>query len=136
MSLNGKFYLLGAIRIGAAFIDGNTYEYDPAADRWTAVGRMGTPRGPIIRPLRNCANYRQCAGLHLPFASLRIGYSRHSLRGRPAHSRGASVTAPVMRALKVWPRAHQAKSRIAGDRVVGSFNRTEFIVRCLKLNLA
>jgi uncharacterized protein (TIGR03437 family) len=44
-AVNGKFYVLGAIRIGTSFIDGNTYEYDPAADRWTTVGRMGAPRG-------------------------------------------------------------------------------------------
>jgi N-acetylneuraminic acid mutarotase len=42
---NGKLYLLGAIRIGSSFIDGNTYEYDPAQDRWQAVARMPTPRG-------------------------------------------------------------------------------------------
>jgi len=41
----GKFYLAGAIRIGSSFIDGNTYEYDPASDRWTTVGRMNVPRG-------------------------------------------------------------------------------------------
>lgn len=42
---NGKVYLLGAIRIGSAFVDGATYEYDPASDRWRVVARMGTPRG-------------------------------------------------------------------------------------------
>lgn len=42
---NGKFYLLGAIRIGSAFVDGNTYEYDPRRDRWSTVARMPTPRG-------------------------------------------------------------------------------------------
>jgi uncharacterized protein (TIGR03437 family) len=40
----GKLYLLGAIRIGSAFVDGNTYEYDPATDRWQTVGRMNLPR--------------------------------------------------------------------------------------------
>jgi uncharacterized protein (TIGR03437 family) len=40
----GKLYLLGAIRIGSSFIDGNTYEYDPATDRWTTVATMPTPR--------------------------------------------------------------------------------------------
>ncbi|MBM3765341.1 MAG: hypothetical protein FJW32_08105 [Acidobacteria bacterium] len=42
---NGKLYLLGAIRIGSAFVDGNTYEYDPRRDRWSSVARMPTPRG-------------------------------------------------------------------------------------------
>src|SRR4051812_10506333 len=36
----GRLYLLGAIRIGSAFIDGTTWEYDPAQDRWQNVGRM------------------------------------------------------------------------------------------------
>jgi N-acetylneuraminic acid mutarotase len=41
----GKLYVVGAIRIGSAFVDGNTWEYDPAQDRWELVARMGTPRG-------------------------------------------------------------------------------------------
>jgi uncharacterized protein (TIGR03437 family) len=41
----GRLYLLGAIRIGSSFVDGNTYEYDPAARNWQTVGRMNTPRG-------------------------------------------------------------------------------------------
>ena len=41
----GKLYLLGAIRVGTSFIDGNTHEYDPATDRWATVGTMPTPRG-------------------------------------------------------------------------------------------
>jgi uncharacterized protein (TIGR03437 family) len=41
----GKLYLLGAIRVGSAFVDGDTWEYDPAEDRWQNVGRMNTPRG-------------------------------------------------------------------------------------------
>ncbi|MBM3812277.1 MAG: hypothetical protein FJW20_11670 [Acidimicrobiia bacterium] len=41
----GKLYLLGGIRIGSSFIDGGTYEYDPAANRWQTVGRMNVPRG-------------------------------------------------------------------------------------------
>ena len=41
----GKLYLLGAIRIGSSFVDGNTYEYDPARNAWQAVARMPTPRG-------------------------------------------------------------------------------------------
>jgi uncharacterized protein (TIGR03437 family) len=41
----GKLYVLGAIRIGTAFVDGVTWEYDPAQDRWQNVGRMNTPRG-------------------------------------------------------------------------------------------
>ncbi|HET8549409.1 MAG TPA: kelch repeat-containing protein, partial [Bryobacteraceae bacterium] len=41
----GKLYVLGAIRIGSSFIDGATWEYDPAQDRWRSVGRMNTPRG-------------------------------------------------------------------------------------------
>lgn len=42
---NGRLYVLGAIRTGTSFVDGNTYEYDPAQDRWSVVARMGTPRG-------------------------------------------------------------------------------------------
>ncbi len=38
----GKLYLVGGL---GALSDGNTYEYDPAADRWQQVGRMPTPRG-------------------------------------------------------------------------------------------
>jgi uncharacterized protein (TIGR03437 family) len=41
----GKLYVLGAIRIGSTFIEGATWEYDPAQDRWQNVGRMNTPRG-------------------------------------------------------------------------------------------
>jgi uncharacterized protein (TIGR03437 family) len=41
----GKLYVLGAIRIGSGFIDGTTWEYDPAQDRWQRVGDMNTPRG-------------------------------------------------------------------------------------------
>src|SRR5262245_17948402 len=41
----GRLYVLGAIRIGSTFIDGDTWEYDPAQDRWQNVGRMSTPRG-------------------------------------------------------------------------------------------
>src|SRR4051812_12919509 len=41
----GKLYLLGAIRIGSSFISGDTWEYDPAQDRWQRVGQMNTPRG-------------------------------------------------------------------------------------------
>ncbi len=41
----GKLYLVGAIRIGSSFIDGNTHEYDPAVNRWQTVGRMNVPRG-------------------------------------------------------------------------------------------
>jgi uncharacterized protein (TIGR03437 family) len=41
----GKLYLLGAIRVGTSFVDGSTWEYDPAQDRWERVGQMGTPRG-------------------------------------------------------------------------------------------
>lgn len=42
---NGKVYVLGAIRIGSPFVDGNTYEYDPGSNRWRVVACMGTPRG-------------------------------------------------------------------------------------------
>lgn len=42
---NGKLYLLGAIRIGSSFIDGDTHEYDPRTDRWQTIARMPTPRG-------------------------------------------------------------------------------------------
>jgi len=41
----GKLYVLGAIRIGSSFVDGDTWEYDPAQDRWQMAGRMNTPRG-------------------------------------------------------------------------------------------
>ena len=41
----GKLYVLGAIRVGSCFIDGDTWEYDPAWDHWEIVGRMSTPRG-------------------------------------------------------------------------------------------
>jgi uncharacterized protein (TIGR03437 family) len=41
----GKLYLLGAIRVGSSFIDGNTYEYDPQTNRWATVGSMPEPRG-------------------------------------------------------------------------------------------
>jgi uncharacterized protein (TIGR03437 family) len=41
----GRLYVLGAIRIGSSFVDGNTYEYDPALDRWRIVARMSKPRG-------------------------------------------------------------------------------------------
>ncbi|MBM3782823.1 MAG: hypothetical protein FJW30_00610 [Acidobacteria bacterium] len=41
----GKLYLLGAIRIGSAFVESNTYEYDPVRDRWSTAGQMPTPRG-------------------------------------------------------------------------------------------
>ena len=41
----GKLYVLGAIRIGSSFVDGDTWEYDPARDHWEIVGRMSTPRG-------------------------------------------------------------------------------------------
>lgn len=41
----GRLYVLGAIRVGSPFIDGNTYEYDPALDRWERVGAMNVPRG-------------------------------------------------------------------------------------------
>ena len=44
-AVDGKLYLLGAIRIGSPFIDGNTYAYDPALDRWETVSRMNIPRG-------------------------------------------------------------------------------------------
>ena len=42
---NGKLYVLGAIRTGSSFLDGNTYEYDSGADAWVTVGRMAIPRG-------------------------------------------------------------------------------------------
>src|SRR4051812_23266667 len=41
----GKLYVLGAIRIGSPFIEGNTWEYDPAQNSWQSVGRMNIPRG-------------------------------------------------------------------------------------------
>ncbi|MBI1898095.1 MAG: hypothetical protein HYS04_16415 [Acidobacteria bacterium] len=42
---NGRLYLLGAIRIGTSFIDGNTYEYTPSTNRWEPVARMIVGRG-------------------------------------------------------------------------------------------
>ncbi len=39
----GKLYLLGGL--GDLTGRSETYEYDPAADRWRVVGRMPTPRG-------------------------------------------------------------------------------------------
>ena len=44
-SLNGKLYLLGALRFGTAFVLGETWMFDPAADRWERVGQRPTPRG-------------------------------------------------------------------------------------------
>lgn len=41
----GKFYLLGAIRLGRGFLTNRTYVYDPAADRWDEIARMTVPRG-------------------------------------------------------------------------------------------
>jgi uncharacterized protein (TIGR03437 family) len=41
----GKLYVLGSIRVGSPFVDGTTWQYDPAQDRWESVARMGTPRG-------------------------------------------------------------------------------------------
>ncbi len=41
----GKLYVLGAIRVGTAFVDANTHEYDPATNQWTTVARMNAPRG-------------------------------------------------------------------------------------------
>ncbi|MGH9674639.1 MAG: Kelch repeat-containing protein [Bryobacteraceae bacterium] len=40
----GKLYLLGTIQIFSSFLDGNTYEYDPATNRWQTVGVMRVPR--------------------------------------------------------------------------------------------
>ncbi len=42
---NGKLYMLGGIRIGSSFVSGDTWEYDPALDRWQRVGQMNTARG-------------------------------------------------------------------------------------------
>jgi uncharacterized protein (TIGR03437 family) len=44
-SVDGKIYLVGAIRIGSSFVDGLTRMYDPAQDRWETVATMPTPRG-------------------------------------------------------------------------------------------
>lgn len=44
-AVDGKLYLLGAIRTGTGFVDGTTYMYDPATNAWQAIGQMGTPRG-------------------------------------------------------------------------------------------
>jgi uncharacterized protein (TIGR03437 family) len=41
----GKLYVLGAIRVGTAFVEGGTYEYDPRANTWQRVAQMNTPRG-------------------------------------------------------------------------------------------
>jgi uncharacterized protein (TIGR03437 family) len=42
---NGKLYMLGGIRVGSSFVSGETWEYDPALDRWQRAGQMNTPRG-------------------------------------------------------------------------------------------
>ncbi|MBI3684259.1 MAG: hypothetical protein HY235_28120 [Acidobacteria bacterium] len=44
-AVNGKLYVLGAIRVGTSFVDGNTYEYDPGQQRWSIAGRMNEARG-------------------------------------------------------------------------------------------
>ncbi|MGH7555307.1 MAG: kelch repeat-containing protein, partial [Longimicrobiales bacterium] len=44
-AVGGKLYVLGAIRIGASFVSGDTFEYDPILNRWQTVGQMPTPRG-------------------------------------------------------------------------------------------
>jgi uncharacterized protein (TIGR03437 family) len=44
-AVNGKLYLLGAIRVGTSFTEGGTWEYDPMVNRWQKVGDMPTPRG-------------------------------------------------------------------------------------------
>jgi uncharacterized protein (TIGR03437 family) len=44
-AVGGKLYLLGAIRVGSTFLEGHTWEYDPAQDRWQNVGRLNNPRG-------------------------------------------------------------------------------------------
>ncbi|MCZ2151656.1 MAG: hypothetical protein LC126_28260 [Bryobacterales bacterium] len=41
---NGKLYVLGAMRVGTPFVDGNTYQYDPGTGQWSTVARMGEPR--------------------------------------------------------------------------------------------
>jgi uncharacterized protein (TIGR03437 family) len=41
----GRLYVLGTIRVGSSFVDGDTWEYDPAQDRWQNLGQMITPRG-------------------------------------------------------------------------------------------
>src|SRR5437660_184583 len=42
---NGRVYVLGALRIGSSFISADTWEYEPAQDRWQRAGQMNTPRG-------------------------------------------------------------------------------------------
>ena len=44
-AVDDRLYLLGAIRIGTGFVDGNTYLYHPRTDQWETVGRMNVPRG-------------------------------------------------------------------------------------------
>ncbi|MGH9786125.1 MAG: Kelch repeat-containing protein [Terriglobia bacterium] len=44
-ALDGKIYFLGGIRILSGFTTGETYEYDPASNTWTARASMPTPRG-------------------------------------------------------------------------------------------
>ncbi|MCW5977425.1 MAG: hypothetical protein KIT09_05080 [Bryobacteraceae bacterium] len=41
----GHLYILGAIRVGSSFVDGNTYEYDPVTRNWQTVAQMNVPRG-------------------------------------------------------------------------------------------
>jgi uncharacterized protein (TIGR03437 family) len=44
-AVGGRLYVLGAIRVGTNFVDGNTYEFDPRTGQWATVGRMSVPRG-------------------------------------------------------------------------------------------
>jgi uncharacterized protein (TIGR03437 family) len=44
-SAGGKLYVLGLIRVGTSFVDGNTYEYDPVRNTWQTVAVMPMPRG-------------------------------------------------------------------------------------------
>src|SRR5258708_24052064 len=54
---NGKLYVLGAIRTGTSFLDGNTYEYDPGSDAWNTVGHMAVPRGATGVPVMGSKAY-------------------------------------------------------------------------------
>jgi len=44
-AVNGKLYLLGALRFGTSFLLDETFVYDPEVNRWSSVARMPRPRG-------------------------------------------------------------------------------------------
>src|SRR5262249_1594918 len=44
-AVDGRVYVLGAIRWGTPFVDGRTFAYDPQIDSWSVVASMPRPRG-------------------------------------------------------------------------------------------